>query len=101
MRKTTKKQVYFDLNKSKETLMEAKKIFSKASNSGSQKKLLETSTTHKVDPLLLTTFPKTCMKLLHYKKVVEGLQELIENYAGNIKLPSEHHVVRNLDKHKK
>jgi len=48
--------------------MEAKKSFVKASTSGSKHKLeLE------MDPLMLTTFLETCMKLLRDSKVVKGL----------------------------
>lgn len=41
-----------------------------------------------VDPLMLATFLKTCMNLLCDKKAVVGLQELIDNFAGNIMVPS-------------
>ena len=54
-----------------------------------------------VDPSLLATFMKTCMKLLRAKKVVEGLEELVENCIEKIKIPSEQRVLRKLGKHQK
>lgn len=38
---------------------------------------------------MLATFLKTCMMLLHDKKVIEGLQELVYKCSDNIKVPSE------------
>lgn len=75
MRKTTEKEVGFDLNKAKETFMEAKKNFSEASTLGSQDKSAGNNEAQDVDPLLLATLiMKTCMRLLRDRKVVEGLQ---------------------------
>ena len=71
--KIVKKEVEFDLNKAKDTFMEANNSFVEASTSRSQEKLSETSTTQEEDPSLLATFLKTCMKLLRDKKVAEGL----------------------------
>lgn len=53
--------------------MEDKKNFPKASMLGSQEKSARNNEMQDVAPLLLTTFLKTCMKLLRDKKVVEGL----------------------------
>lgn len=47
--------------------------------------MLETGTTQEVDPLVLATFLKTCMKLLHDKKVVECLQDLTDKCANKEK----------------
>jgi len=54
------KEPKFDLERAKETFMEAKKSFTEASTLGSKDKLEP-----KMDPLMLTTFLETCMKLLH------------------------------------
>jgi len=48
--------------------MEAKKIITKASTSGSKDKLEQ-----EMDASMLTTFLETCMKLLHDSKAVKGL----------------------------
>jgi len=66
--KAPTKEPGFDLERVKETFMEAKKSFTEASTSGS-KDQLEPG----MDPSMLTTFLKTCMKLLHDSKVVKGL----------------------------
>lgn len=58
----------FDLERAKETFMEAKKIFVDASTSGSQDKL-----PIEVDPYVLTIILETCMELLHNRKDVKGL----------------------------
>lgn len=71
------KEPKFDLQRAKETFMEAKKSFTEASTLGS-KDQLETG----MDPLMLTTFLETCMKLFCDKKVVKGLQELITRCVG-------------------
>jgi len=72
--KATKKEIDFDLNHIKETFMEAKKNFTDASTLRSHEKLLKIGMAQEVDPLVLTTFLKTCMNLLRDKKVVEGLK---------------------------
>lgn len=79
--KATEKEVGFDLECTKETFMEKKKIFVEASTSGNQDKLPKTSVPTEVDPFVLTTFLETCMKLLHDSKAVRGLQELIKKCA--------------------
>ena len=56
----------------RETFMEAKKSFAEASTSGSKDK-----PDQEMDPSMLTTFLETCMKLLHDRKAVKGLQDLI------------------------
>lgn len=71
--KAPKKEVGFDLNCSKETFMEAKKSFPEASTSGSQDKMQETGTPAEVDLSVLTTFLKTCIKLLRGSKAVKGM----------------------------
>lgn len=62
--KAVEKEVWFDLNWAKETFMEAKKNFAEASTSGSQEKSARNSEVKDVDPSLLVTFIKTCMKPL-------------------------------------
>lgn len=71
--KAPEKEVGFDLERAKETYMEAKKSFIKASTTGSQKKVQETNTYLEVDPFVLTTFLDTSMKLLCDNKAVKGL----------------------------
>jgi len=85
-----KKEMGFDLEHAKEIFMEAKKIFVEASTSGSQNKVPETSTSMEVDPSVLTTFLKTCMKLLSDRKAVKGLQELINKCASKENSPDGH-----------
>ena len=77
VRKAPEKEVSFDLDHTKETFMEAKKSFTKASASWIQDKMQEISVPAEVDSSVLTTFWETCMKLLYDRNVVEGLQELI------------------------
>lgn len=73
MHKATKKEVGFDLNWAKESFMEAKRNFVASSTSRSQEKSVVNNEVQDVDPSLLVTLLKTCMKLLHDKKAVEGL----------------------------
>jgi len=70
--------------------MEAKKSFAEASTSSSTDQ-----SGPGMDPYMLTTFLKTCMKLLHDNKVVKGLQELITRCAGS----GEPHVIYKFGKH--
>ena len=70
--------------------MEAKKTFTKASTSSSKDQ-----PEPGMDPSMLTTFLETCMKLLHYSKVVKGLLELITRCIGL----GEPRVVWKLEKH--
>jgi len=85
VRKVVDKDVGFNLNKEKETFMEAKRSFTDAGASTSRaqnmcmKKPEGVSTTQETDPSLVTSFLQTCMKLLRHQKAVEGLQELIDN----------------------
>lgn len=81
--------------------MEAKNNFAEASTSRSQEKPIGNSEVKDVNPSLLATFLKTCMKLLRDQKTVEGIKELIKNYVGKIKIPTEQHNMRKLGKHKK
>jgi len=90
VRKAPIKEHEFDLECVKETFMEAKKSFGKASTSGS-KDQPETG----MDPSMLTTFLETCMKLLHNNKAVKGLQKLITRCTGLGELC----VVQKLGKH--
>lgn len=84
--KAPMKEPEFDLERAKETFMEAKRSFTDASTSGSKEKMaLE------MDPSMLTTFLETCMKLLRDSKVLKGLQELITRCAGTA--PGEPRVV--------
>ena len=62
--------------------MEAKKSLVEASTSGSQEKMTETAVPQEVDPLILATFMKSCMKLLHDQKFVKGLQDLVDKCAN-------------------
>ena len=98
--KYLEKEVSFDLNRTKETFMEAMKSFIEASTSRSWDKMLEISAPAEVDPSILTKFWETFMKLLCNSKVVEGLQELINKFSSKEKAPNEHHVVRKIGKHK-
>jgi len=70
--------------------MEAKKIFTEVSTSGSKDKLEP-----EMDPSMLTTFLETCMKLLCDRKAMKGLQELITRCIGS----GEPRVVWKLGKH--
>lgn len=99
--KVAEKEVGFHLNQAKETFTEAKNKFFEASMPGSQEKLGGNSEVQDVDPSFLTTLLKTFMKLLRDQKVVEGLQEFIENFSSQIKIPSEQCTMRKLAKHKK
>jgi len=93
VRKAPKKQADFDLERTRETFMEAKKSFVGASTSGSKDKLdLE------MDLAMITTFLETCMKLLHDNKVVKSLEELINTCARTAL--GELRVIRNIGKHK-
>lgn len=76
--KAPTKEPKSDLECTKETFMEAKKRYMKASTSGC-KDQLELG----MDPSMLTTFLETCMKLLCDSKVVKGLQELITRCVGS------------------
>ena len=66
--KALEKEFEFDLKHTRETFMEEKKSFAKASNSGSQDKPAE-----EMDPSMLTTFVETYMKLMHDIKAMKGL----------------------------
>jgi len=88
--KAPTKEPEFDLERTKETFMEAKKSFAEASTSSSKDKLEP-----EMDPSMLTTFLETCIKLLRDSKAVKGLQELITRCTG----PREPRVVRKLRKH--
>lgn len=78
MHKDVEKEVDFDLNRAKETFMEAKKNFVEDCTSTNHEKIPITSATQEVYPSILATFLKSCMKILRNQKVVEGLQELID-----------------------
>ena len=93
VRKTSGKEAEFDLERTCETFMEAKKRFVEASTSGSKDKLDQ-----EMDPSMLTTFLETCMKLLRDSNAVKGLEELVNRYIRNTL--GESHIVRNIGKHK-
>lgn len=93
--KAPEKEVGFDLERARETFMEAKKSFAKASTSGIQDKLSE-----EFDPFMLTTFLETCMKLLRDRKAMKGLQELINKCVGKENAPEGPCIVRKFGKHK-
>ena len=62
------KEAEFDLERAKETFMEARKSFADASPLGRKDR-----SELEVDPSMLMMFLETCMKLLHDSKVVKGL----------------------------
>lgn len=107
VRKAANKDVGFDLNKEKETFMEAKRRFADigASTSRAQNictgKPAEISIAQETDPSLLTSFLQTCMKLLRDQKAVEGLQELIDNCTSKGKSLPEQHAVHKITKVRK
>ena len=68
VRKAPTKEPEFDLERAKETFMEGKKSFMKASTSGSKGQREP-----RMDPSMLTTFLETCMKLLRDNKKVKGI----------------------------
>ena len=68
VQKAPTKEAEFDLECAKETFMEAKKSFAKASTSG-----IKDQPELGMDPSVFTTFLETCMKLLHDRKAVKGL----------------------------
>ena len=76
--KAPTKELEFDLERAKETFMEAKKSFMEASTSGSKDQLEP-----EMDPSMITTFQETCIKLLCNKKAMKGLQELITRCTGS------------------
>jgi len=86
------KEAEFDLKRAKETFMEARKRFVDASTSGSKDR-----SELKMDPSMLTTFLRTCKKLLWDSKAIKGLQELINKCTGTT--PGEPLVVRKIGKH--
>lgn len=90
VRKAPTKEPEFDLERARETFMEAKKSFKEAATSGSKDQ-----PEPGMEPSMLTTFLETCMKLLQDNRVVKGLQELIIQCAGS----REPRVVRNMGKH--
>ena len=91
--KDSVKEEEFDLERTRETFMEAKKSFVDASTLGSKDRLeLE------MDPSMLTMFLETCMKLLCDSKDVKGLQELINRCTRTV--TGEPCVVRKVRKHK-
>lgn len=75
--KAPTKETEFDLERMKDTFMEAKKSFTETSTSGSKDQLEP-----EMDPSMLSTFLETCMKLLHDSKEVKGLQEIINRCRG-------------------
>ena len=66
--KVPTKEEEFDLERAKETFMEAKKSFVDASTSGSKDRLEP-----EMDPSMLSTFLETYMKLMHDNKEVKGM----------------------------
>lgn len=75
--KAPTKEPKFDLERTKETFMEAKKSVVEASTSGG-KDQPEIG----LDPSMLTTILERCVKLLRDNKADKGLQELITRCAG-------------------
>jgi len=66
--KAPTKEVEFDLERARETYMEAKKSFTNASTSGSKDR-----SEPEMDPSMLTMFLETCMNLLQESKAIKGL----------------------------
>lgn len=93
VRKAPVKEAEFDLERACQTFMEAKKSFAETSTSGNRNK-----PNQEMDPSMLTTFLETCMNLLHNRKVVKGLWELINRCTGNTL--GELCVVRKIGKNK-
>lgn len=93
--KAPEKESGFDLEHAKETFIEVKKSFAEASTSGNQDKTIE-----EMDPSMITTFLKSCMKLLRDSKVMKGLQELINRCVGKENGTNKPRLVRKLGKHK-
>lgn len=87
--KAPEKEIVFYMECAKDTFMEAKNSFIEDSTLGSQDTLYE-----EVDPSMLTTFLETCMKLLHDRKVVKGLHELINKYVGKEVSLEGNHIFR-------
>ena len=87
------KEPEFDLERTKETFMEAKKSFVDASTSGSKDR-----PEPEMDPSMFTIFLEMCMKLLCDSKVIKGLQELINRCVGTVQ--GEPQLVRKIGKHK-
>lgn len=87
------KEAKFDLEHARETFMQEKKNFAKASTSESWNHHVQ-----EIDPSMLTTFLETFMNLLRDSKVVKGLQELtnrcVENNLGEL------HAVWKIRNHK-
>lgn len=75
--KAPTKEAEFHLERARETFMEAKKIFTDVSTSGSKDK-----SEPEMDPSMLTIFLETYVKLLHDSKAVKGLEELINRCTG-------------------
>ena len=71
--KVPEKEFDSNLDRTKETFMEAKERFAEASTSGSQYKMQEIIAPVEVDSIVLTTFLETYVKLFCNSKVVEGL----------------------------
>ena len=53
-----------------------------------------------MDPSMITMFLETYMKLLHDRKVVKGLHDLINRCASKETSTDGLHVIRNIGKHK-
>lgn len=86
------KEQVFDLKRTKENFMEAKKSFSNASTSGRKDR-----PELQMDPSMLTIFLEACMNLMRDNKAIKGLQEPINRCDGT--KPGEPRVVWNLRKH--
>lgn len=85
----------------KVTFMEAKKSWVEASTSKTHENFGGNNEAQDIDPSLLATFLKTCMKLLQDRKVVEGLQDLIDKCTGKVKNPPDERVIQKVGKRKK
>ena len=87
--------------------MEEKKSFMDSGVSTSKTKRAqmekpeEVSAMQETYPSLLSSFLQTCMNLLRDNKVIEGLQELIDNCVGKGKPLPKQHAMHKVDKGKK
>jgi len=93
--KALEKEVGFDLQCTKEMFMEVKKSFVEATTLGSHNQFSE-----EMDPSMITTFLETCVKLLHDRKAMKVLQELINKCVGNENAPEGPRIVKEIGNNK-
>lgn len=108
VRKASEKGTIFNMQREKETFMEAKKSFIDLGALKSRTQLVPhknnskvTTTIENPDPTVLMSILQTCMKLLRDQKTIEGLQELIDNCTSKEKSWPKQCVVNKVNKNKK